>query len=184
MAEIDAVYRLAYRLSPRPDQADDLVQETYLRAFKYGTHVTVTEHGLRPYLFKILHNVLNTRLARDLRQPAGVEDLSPHASPDAETEQASVDLAHLDWDTIDERLKHAIDQLPLTHRTVFLLCAVERLRYREIAEIVQVPIGTVMSRLHRARHLLASQLGELAAERGMESGKNTGEVDRNAPSEG
>ena len=67
---------------------------------------------------------------------------------------------------MDERLKRAIASLTMDHRVVFLLFAVEQLKYREIAEVLELPLGTVMSRLHRARETLLEQLRDVAAERG------------------
>ena len=165
LLEIDSVYRLALSLCRRADQADDLVQETYLRAFRSRADFQLFDHGLRPYLFKILHNAFISRLTSDGRQPKSTaqDDFTVGAAAAAQT--AHCDLSTLDWESIDDRLKHAIDDLPLPHRTAFLLCAVEGLRYREIAEVTDVPIGTVMSRLHRARQLLAAQLASLAKER-------------------
>ena len=119
----------------------------------------LTEHGPRPWLFKILHNVYRTRRERQGRQPASAEDLEDRvASPEALP-------AELDWEQVDERLKGAIDALAPAYRTVLLLWAVEGFKYREIAEITDVAIGTVMSRLFRARQILSEQMAGLAAER-------------------
>ena len=170
--ELDAVYRLAYHLAARADQVDDLVQETYLRALRSRSDFYLTPLGLRPYLFKVLHNVVHTRYRVDGRQASAVEDLDAVAPavegpPDGPCPD---DLADLDWDSVDERLKAAIQRLPWAHREVFLLCAVNGLRYREIAEVVDVPLGTVMSRLHRARRLLMAELRDLAAEHRLRGG--------------
>jgi RNA polymerase sigma-70 factor (ECF subfamily) len=73
-------------------------------------------------------------------------------------------LADLDWEQVDERLKRAIHDLPLAYRTVFLLASIEGLKYREIAEVLEMPIGTVMSRLFRARTTLLEALTDLAGE--------------------
>lgn len=167
---MDAVYRLALSLTHRRDQADDLVQETYLRAFRSRGDFKLTDLGLRPYLFKILHNALYTRLAKDGRQPKALLDGEAH-EPAADCHQPPTDLSTLDWEKVDDRLMHAIDHLPLPHRTTFLLSAVEGLRYREIAQITDVPVGTVMSRLHRARQLLMADLADLARERRLVDGK-------------
>ena len=171
LAEMDAVYRLAYHLARRPGEADDLVQETYLRAFKSAATYRSTERGVRPWLFKILHNVLNNRSAREQRQRSLVEQLRHEGPDDSDAVEPSggavPGLADLDWDRVDERLKDAIQALSPAHRTAFLLCAVERLTYQEIADVTEVPIGTVMSRLHRARSQLAARLAPLGAERGL-----------------
>jgi RNA polymerase sigma-70 factor (ECF subfamily) len=77
----------------------------------------------------------------------------------------------VNWENMDERLYEAIRLLPVAHRTVFLLAAVEDLKYREIAEVVGIPVGTVMSRLSRARTVLAGQLRDLAAEQNLPAGR-------------
>ncbi len=164
LAEIDAVYRLAYHLAPRPDLADDYVQETYLRAFRAKTDFQLNDFGVRPYLFKILHNVIHSAFAREARQPGLLDNVEDLHTQSTDRVSGSVDLEHLDWDAMDERLKQAVQALPLAHRTVFLLCAVENMKYREIAEIVEIPLGTVMSRLHSARQQLLKQLTGLATE--------------------
>ena len=76
-------------------------------------------------------------------------------------------LATLDWEQVDDRLKKAIDQLPEHYRQVLLLWAVEGLKYREVADVLDVPLGTVMSRLYRARAILSEQLAPLAGEHGI-----------------
>jgi RNA polymerase sigma-70 factor (ECF subfamily) len=77
----------------------------------------------------------------------------------------------MNWEDVEQRLKMAIAELPLPYRTVFLLWAVEELKYREIAEIIELPVGTVMSRLHRARTQLASRVADLGAECGFVRGR-------------
>ena len=167
LAELEAVHRLAHHLASRPQEVDDLVQETYLRAFRYGGGFVLGEHGIRPWLFKILHNVLSARLAKDRRQPASAEDLADQPAAGGEHANGwADDLARIDWDRVDERLKHGIADLPPEQRCAFLLSAVEGLRYREIADVTDVPIGTVMSRLHRARRTLIGRLGAWAADQG------------------
>ena len=100
-----------------------------------------------------------------MREQSVIGDLHHH--PDAE-EQAGesqiTDLSQINWDDVDERLKAAIEHLPVLYREVFLMCTVEGLRYREVADVLSVPIGTVMSRLFRAKSTLAAQLADLAAE--------------------
>ncbi len=180
--ELDAVHRLACHLRSRSDAVDDLVQETYLRAFsstKSGDF-TLTEHGLRPYLFKILHNVVYSRALKAQHDPSATHALIADAADEVESNGGCSQLSDVDWDQVDDRLKRAIESLPLAHRTVLLLCAVEGLRYREIADVMQVPVGTVMSRLHRARQLLCKQLSSLTAERRLGGNKASDSAGSNA----
>ena len=169
LAELEAVHRLAHHLAPRQQDAEDWVQETYLRALKSAGGFQLGPRGIRPWLFKILHNVMNTRLARQGKAPAAAGDLDGRAdaSPDGQVggQAGWIDLASIDWEQIDGRLVRGIAALPAAQREAFLLFAVEDLAYREIADVTGVPIGTVMSRLHRARQALSRELAVLAPER-------------------
>ena len=168
MAEIDAVYRMAFVLARQPDEAADLVQETYLRAFQAEGTFELRDRGIRPWLLKILHNVFYTRIGKQRREPTLVENLDQEVDTSHRNrEPPAWDLAELDWEDVDERLKHAINELGEHYRQVILLWAVEGLKYREIADVLDVPLGTVMSRLYRARSVLGSQLADLAAEHGI-----------------
>ena len=163
VAEIDAVFRLACHLARSRQEADDLVQETYLRALRSAATFVMADHGVRPWLFKILHNVIYTRVAKHQRERAVLEDFGRELPAEASPQQPT-SAAPINWDDIDERLKVAVAELPLAYRVAFLLSAVEGLKYREIAEVTEVPVGTVMSRLSRARDALATRLADLAAE--------------------
>ncbi len=171
LAELDAVYRMAMHLSRHPDEASDLLQETYLKAFRAEGRFELREAGVRPWLFKILHNSFYTRYQKKKRQPTIAHEFI-HDSVPSEQDQPppAWDLAHLDWEQVDDRLKHAIDSLPDHYREALLLWAVEGLKYREVADVLGVKLGTVMSRLHRARALLSKQLIEYAREQGIEVG--------------
>ncbi len=91
----------------------------------------------------------------------------PSDGPAPDEPPPAWDLESLDWEHVDERLKTAIGELRPEYRSVLLLWGVEGMRYREIAESQGIPIGTVMSRLHRARNILAKQLSGLAEETGL-----------------
>ena len=162
--ELDAVYRLAYHLAARPQDADDFVQETFLRAFRAADRFELNEYGPRPWLFKILHNVIATRYNAAARSMQLLHQLEAHAGKQQDAPpDAFVDrLADLRWDDVDEQLKQAINELPIVNRMTFLLHAVEGLKYREIAVVMDVPVGTVMSRLSRAREALVAQLDQHA----------------------
>jgi RNA polymerase sigma-70 factor (ECF subfamily) len=167
VGELDAVYRMAMHLSRNPEEAGDLVQETYLRAFKSQHTFELREAGIRPWLFKILHNVFFTARGKQARGPMLAEDLSNQPSDANDDAAPAWDLESLDWEQVDDRLKHAIAELPQPFRQVLLLWAVEGLKYREVADVLDIPLGTVMSRLYRARALLSAGLKDLAAEWGI-----------------
>lgn len=174
IAEMDSVYRMAYHLTRNPEEASDMVQETYLRALKAETKFELREAGIRPWLFKILHNCFYTRMGKKKREPMLVEEFHSESTGLAPDQPAPAwDLASMDWEHVDERLKHAIDELADPYRNVLLLWAIEGLKYREIAEIVDVPLGTVMSRLYRAREILSTKLADLASEVGIKTSDST-----------
>ena len=164
LEHLDAVYRMAMHLSHHPDEAAELVQETYLKALRAADGFEERGGGIRPWLFKILHNVFYTRVSQAKREPLAVDEFHGLADDDpgpGEPSPAwSVDV--FDWEHVDDRLKGAIENLSPEYRVVLLLWGVEGMKYREIAEIEGIPIGTVMSRLFRARNILAKELNDFA----------------------
>ena len=160
LPHLDAVYRMAMHLARDSNEASDLLQETYLRALKVADRFEERGGGVRQWLFKILHNHYYTLINNAKRLPTPVEELDwvPADRPGPGEPAPCWSLAALDWEQVDEHLKSAIAQLRPEYRTVLLLWGVEGLKYREIAEIEGVPIGTVMSRLHRARRIVATRL--------------------------
>jgi RNA polymerase sigma-70 factor (ECF subfamily) len=170
LAELDTVYRMAMQLAKNPDEASDLVQETYAKAFaaRHTFELRDPEKGLRPWLFKILHNNFYSRKQREKREPTIADDLGPlSVESELDAPPPAWDLEHLDWEQVDDRLKQAIDGLKPHYREVLLLWAVEGLKYREIAEVLELAMGTVMSRLYRARSILSKELADLATEHGI-----------------
>ncbi len=159
---------MALQLTRHPDEASDLVQETYLRALRSSNGFEERGGGMRSWLFTILHNAFYTRVKKQARGPMAVEEFheadEKSIAPDDAT--PAWDLKSLDWEQVDGRLKKAIDDLTPEHREILLLWGVEGMKYREIANIVGVPIGTVMSRLHRARGILSESLEDFATELG------------------
>ena len=134
MAEVDAVYRFAHHLARHRQEAEDLVQETYLQALRACDRFVPTEYGIRPWLFKILHNLVNTRLAkggrdRKLLARYGAESDGNGRAGGPPTDDAAVESAvvweRVNWDGVDGRLKAAVLDLPLDQRVAFLLSAVE-----------------------------------------------------------
>jgi len=165
----DAMYRYALKHVRNTDVAADLVQETYLKAMKAEHRFELRGMGVRPWLFRILHNNFYSRVAKRKRQPTLGDDLPEievdgHVGGDGEP---AWNLQSLDWEQVDDRLKAAVAELPEHYREVLLLWAVEVLKYREIADVLDVTMGTVMSRLYRARAILTEQLADLAKEHGM-----------------
>ena len=163
LEHLDLLFRLAKRMTRDAHRAEDLVQETYLRAFRSADNFELQEFGIRPWLIRILHNVHVTRGQREKRQPASLED--EHL--DAATGAAPEVLPKSAWDGMDDQVKRAYDALPVEYQTVMHLWAIEELSYKEIADALDVPLGTVMSRLHRARGRLSEQLKDFASREGI-----------------
>lgn len=168
VTEIDAVFRMALHLSRCSDLASDLSQETFARALAARKSFRLGAHGVRPWLFKILYNAYYSHLMRQRRKPGSLDDAAePATGPAAEPANrlnSSTSLLDFDWDGVDERIVASVNALPLPYRSVLLMWAIEGLRYRDIADVLGVPLGTVMSRLHRARTILSAQLAHLAGE--------------------
>ena len=175
LEHLDVLYRLARRLSRDHARAEDLVQETYVRALKAADSFNLQEFGIRPWLIRILHNVHFSRAKREKRQPAGIEDeyLDAASSTGDGSLEASIGTVGaaapvpFSFDMMDERLVEAVQELPDEYQSVLLLWAVEEMSYKEIADACDVPIGTVMSRLHRARQKLTEKLAAYAKNEGI-----------------
>jgi RNA polymerase sigma-70 factor, ECF subfamily len=174
MPLLPSLYGAAMRLTRNPTDAEDLVQETYLRAFR-GFAGFKEGTNLKAWLYRILTNSFINTYRKKQREPqtvSGPEDIDEwylydrlggrHVEVSAENEVL---------DQIpDEDVKSALESLPENFRLAVLLADVEGFSYKEIAEIMDVPIGTVMSRLHRGRKALEKALWDTAKERGLVDG--------------
>lgn len=168
---LDAVYRFSMRLTRgEEDAAEDLVQETFLRAHRFW-HTYERGTNAKSWLFTICRNTYlhQKELVRHQReQPAA--DLDAHVealSAASAFEKAPTDPEREFFDRqIDDRVVDAIDELPEDFREVLVLSDLGDLKYAEIAQVLDVPVGTVKSRLFRARRLLQDRLREFAVESG------------------
>jgi RNA polymerase sigma-70 factor (ECF subfamily) len=165
LAQIDALYRMARRLTHDASKADDLVQDTFARALRSRDSFELAEYGIKPWLLRIMYNLHLNRAERDKRQPASTTDEALEQSSKSDVSELPIDPTS--FQAMDEQLVHALDALPVDYRTVMLLWAVEELSYKEIADALAIPIGTVMSRLFRARQRLAAELKDYAAQEGI-----------------
>ena len=166
LEHIDMLYRIARRLTRDASRAEDLVQETYLRALRAGDDFDLQAYGIRPWLVRIMHNLHFSRAERERRQPVAVEDVHLESAGGAGAADSGP-FAPGSFEGMDERLVHALNELPQEYQTVMLMWAVDELSYKEIAHACDVPIGTVMSRLHRARQKLSDKLQEFAKKEGI-----------------
>ena len=171
MPQADALYGAALRMTRDPSLAEDLVQETLLRAYRFW-HKFQQGTNIKAWLFRIQTNIFINRYRKkqteqrvfDRRQ---VDDLLERHAVDVQT--------YLPPDTRDEFLKkvvgdevlRALDDLPFDFRMTILLADMHDLSYKEIAEVLDCPVGTVMSRLHRGRKILQANLFGYAIEKGI-----------------
>ncbi len=164
LPHLDSVCRMARRLARDESEADDLVQETFVRAFRAFPRFEMREYGVRPWLLRILHNAFYTHRAKTKRQPAVLDeiDFDRFAAEGDQSPEGPGGIDNIEWNAIDEELKRAVDSLQPEYRVVLLLWSFEEMSYKEIAEVCGCAVGTVMSRLYRARRLLAEKLSDYA----------------------
>jgi RNA polymerase sigma-70 factor (ECF subfamily) len=162
---LETVYRVARRLCRNEHEAEDLVQETYLKAYKAFERYEMRAFGIKPWLLKVLHNTFLNRLARASRAPRLADQKNMEQMYEATDVGGDVaEPPALDYEKLDSEVKRAIDDLQPEFRTVLLLWSTMEVSYQEIADILGIPIGTVMSRLYRARQALARSLHDYARE--------------------
>jgi RNA polymerase sigma-70 factor (ECF subfamily) len=173
MEFMPSLYTAALRMTRNPADAEDLVQETYLKAYRgFGGFQEGT--NLKAWLYRILTNTYINSYRAKKRRPEesdieDVEDLYLYRRLGAETTAAAGRSAEdqvLEHFTESE-IKEALESLPEQFRIAVLLGDVEGFSYKEIAEILDIPIGTVMSRLHRGRRALQKRLYEFGRQRGL-----------------
>ena len=156
MPLFDQLYNFAHWLTKNGVDAEDLVQETYVKALK-GFSSFQLGTNFRAWMYRILRNTFltsRTGLKQTATAPIDPEDSEPIVPVDRDTPESIL------IDRSNQRLlEHAIEELPVHYREILLLSEVEEMSYQEISETLCIPIGTVMSRLSRARRALRSGLG-------------------------
>ena len=172
VTHINALYNYALHLTMNPDDANDLVQETYLKAYKFFDSF---EKGTncKAWLFKILKNNYINKFRKNAREPGKVDyDLIKdfyHSIKDAQSDSEDLNAGYFKSLMHDE-VYQALNSLPDEFREVIQLCDIEGFTYEEIANMVESPIGTVRSRLYRGRKLLRGKLNEFAKKYGYNTG--------------
>jgi RNA polymerase sigma factor (sigma-70 family) len=164
MPQINALYNFAFHLTYNEDDANDLVQETYMKAFRFiDKYIAGT--NAKAWLFKILKNAFINQYRKKSKRPQNVdyEEIAIYHDSEEEGYTKYTDLREEIFEgMMGDEVTIAINSLPIDFRTVILLCDVEDFTYEEIAKITDIPIGTVRSRLHRARNMLKDKLKEYA----------------------
>ena len=156
LSYVDSLFGTALRLTRRPADADDLVQDTYLKAFRSASQFQ-RGTNLKAWLFTILHNTFRNMRRHDGRNPVDVDSEYVEQAPSRAPNEFSPEEL-LTRATLDRDLQAALDALPAAFRQAVWLRDVEELTYAEIAGVLGVPMGTVMSRISRGRRALHERL--------------------------
>ena len=170
MPFVDSLYNTAYRMTRNAEDAQDLVQETYFKAYRYYDKFAEGTN-LKAWLFKILKNTFINNYRKKQKQPyqtdfADIEEsLESRVQDDAHRSLSRPDEILLE-NVLDEHVQKAMDGLPEDYRMAVVLADLEGFSYKEVAEILEVPVGTVMSRLYRGRKLLEEAMLRYARDHG------------------
>jgi len=174
LPHIDALHTFAYHLAFNEEDAKDLVQETFLKSYRALDSYEPGTNA-KAWLFKILKNAYINHYRRKARRPTQVdyEDYIGYQDLEEGSAVEFFDLREEIFDNlIGDEVTSAVNSLPVNFRAVILLCDVEGFTYEEIARIIDIPIGTVRSRLHRARNMLKEKLASYASRLGYEDKRN------------
>jgi RNA polymerase sigma-70 factor (ECF subfamily) len=161
---LKSLYNFAFRLTFDEDDANDLVQETYLKAYRFFDSFQEGTNA-KAWMFRILKNTFINEYRKKTKEPHKIDyqEVESYYNSEDVNEHRTSDL-RIDAfkDMIGDEVATALNALDVDFRTIIILCDLEGFTYEEIAKILDIPIGTVRSRLHRARHLLKEKLAEYA----------------------
>lgn len=165
---LDSLYNFAIRLTTDPTEAEDLVQDTIVKAYRFFTSYEKGTNA-KAWLFRILKNSYINNYRKKSKQPHQVDydEVSSFYETVRSEQSDTTDMEDIMYrDMLDDQVTKALERLPEDFRTVVLLCDVEGFTYEEIANMLDVPIGTIRSRLHRGRNLLRAELNDYADKKG------------------
>lgn len=168
LPHINAMYNFGFRLTFDEDDAKDLVQDTYLKAYRF-TDSFKKGTNAKAWLFRILKNSFINDFRKKSKQPGKVDyqEVESYYNSDDVDKSITTDLrVETVQDMIGDEISNALNSLDVDFRTVIILCDLEGFKYDEMAKILDIPIGTVRSRLHRARNLLKKNLRDYAKKMG------------------
>jgi RNA polymerase sigma factor (sigma-70 family) len=168
MPLIGSLYNFAYRLTLDEDDANDLVQETYMKAYRFFDSYEQGTNA-KAWLFRILKNSFINDFRKKSKQPSKIDyqEVESFYNSDDVDENITTDLrVESIQDMIGDEVASALNSLAVDFRTIIILCDLEGFTYEEMAKILDIPIGTVRSRLHRARNLLKDKLKKYASTMG------------------
>jgi RNA polymerase sigma-70 factor (ECF subfamily) len=167
MTNLDSIYSTALRLTKNKNDAEDLVQETCLKAFKNSEQIS-SNNKAKSWVFRILMNTFINSYRKKIKEPPLVDIELSHLVLDhvVTVDNLNPEEIVLNY-VLDEEIKEALDSLHVDFRAVIWLSDVEGFTYQEIQEILDCPVGTIASRLFRARSLLRETLFEYAKRRGV-----------------
>jgi len=175
---IDPLYNFAFRLTLDEDDANDLVQETYLKAYRFFEYFEQGTNA-KAWLFRILKNSFINDFRKKSKQPAKVDYNEVESYYNTEGNDGDAEIATTSdmrsqsvQELIGDEVASALNSLPVDFRTVIILCDLEGFTYEEMAKILDIPIGTVRSRLHRARNFLKEKLEGYAKSMGYNNAEN------------
>jgi RNA polymerase sigma-70 factor (ECF subfamily) len=168
LPHMEVLYNYALRMTGNNEDAKDLLQETFLKAYRFWNKF---EQGtnLRAWLFRIMKNTYINVYRKETKEPDKVdyEEIEGYYNLIRDQNSDDNDLQQkMFGQLLDDDVSKALESLPEEFRTVVILCDIEGLAYEEIAEFLQIPVGTVRSRLHRGRKLLYAKLYDYAYRRG------------------
>lgn len=168
LPHISSMYNFAYRITFDEDDAKDLVQETYFKAFRFIDSFKEGTNA-KAWLFRILKNSFINEFRKKSKEPAKVDyqEVETYYNSDDVNEEMTTDLrTETLRDVIGDEISIALNALAVDFRIVIILCDLEGFTYEEMSKILDIPIGTVRSRLHRARNLLRERLKKYAKSMG------------------